>query len=781
MNNNLTTIKLKGACFYEGCKLDIFSNNKKHKDKLSVIYGKNGSGKSSITNAIYEYKKGITSDYSVIEWFDKDSNKINFSEEEKEQIFVYNEDYIEQNIKIDADGLKSIVMFGEQISLDEKIQTKENERDTCEKDKEKIHNEDYENFKNVMSPKYHQDIVIATLKENNKWADEDAKIKKNKNKSAVRKETINDIVKHKSDDSKENIKLNFKNLMLTYDKVSENNNKIVDPIKKIKYSNNIENNIIDLLAKKIEEPLVNDKEKRILAVIQNGGQKDIESIKEKFEKEEIEFCPYCFQTVTEKYKSELINSIQKIFNKDVEDHKEELEIIQIDRINLSYKEFELLDKELIYELQKQIKEHNDLLDQYQKLISNKKENIFTPILAKKIGLENNYIMINELLETLEEKRITFNKNIDNSEKIKNNLLLLNKQLAWFDIKKSYETYIKQDKKAKENLLEIEKLSKKEQEIKKDIISLKAKKSNVKIALDKINRNLEYIFFSKNRLTLGLKGGSYCIKSKGKDIKLKNLSIGERNIISLCYFFSKISDNCEEGNEFKNECLIVLDDPISSFDFGNKIGIYSFLRNVFNKVFINNENSRILVFSHELEVIFNIQQISSDIGIKKNCFVKILDQNNVKDFGKNKNDYGLLLEKVYKFADEEPEYEQLELTIGNVMRRVLEAFSTFTYKKGMSEISCDKNILNNIKSETQRNYFENLMYRLVLNGESHSEERSQTFTETSFYEYIAIEEKVRTAKDILVFLYLLNPQHIKSYLSLFPTAILDIENWSKTLY
>jgi len=773
----LLDIKIKGACFDEECKLNLFSNEK----KLSIIYGKNGSGKSSIAKAINEYKKGITADYSVIKWFDKDSNEINFTEEEKQQIFVYNEEYIEQNIRIDTEGLKSIVMFGEQVSLDEKIHDKNEELDTCTKRREKINIKCYEDDKDVMSPQYHQNMIMATLKENDKWADIDSKIKKNKKKSVVRKETIAEIVNNKSETTKENIEMNFKNLKIIYEKVSENKNKIVGSIKKIIYTNDIEENCIGLLSKKIEEPVVNDKEKKILDVIQNGGQKDIENIKEEFIKEDRIFCPYCFQKVTEHYKFELVNSIQKILNKDVENHKIELTSLQIEDMDFIYNEYEVLDKELINKLEIQINKHNNLVDEYKELINNKKENVFSPILTKELGLKNSYIMVNVILDDIEKRRIEFNKNIDDSEKIKNDLLLSNKQLAWYDIKNNYESYTKQKKKYKEDIIEREKLLKSEIEIKKDIRSLKAQKSNVKIALDKINQNLEYIFFSKDRLSLELKGDKYCIKSKGKYIQLKNLSIGERNIISLCYFFSQILNNCEEGNEFKNEYLIVLDDPISSFDFENKIGIYSFLRTVFNKVFSNNQNSRILVFSHELEVVFNMQKIGSDIG-KNRSTLKILEQKNIKDFGKNKyNDYGLLLEQVYKFAYKELEYEQLELTIGNVMRRVLEAFSTFTYKKGIAEISCDQNILNNINSKEQRNYFQNLMYRLVLHGESHSEERAQTITQTSFYQYIGIEEKVRTAKDILVFLYLLNPEHIKAYFKSFPNDIANIKNWSQTLY
>lgn len=35
---------------------------------------------------------------------------------------------------------------------------------------------------------------------------------------------------------------------------------------------------------------------------------------------------------------------------------------------------------------------------------------------------------------------------------------------------------------------------------------------------------------------------YYLKSRGKDVKPKNVSQGERNIIALCYFFLQIASN-----------------------------------------------------------------------------------------------------------------------------------------------------------------------------------------------------------------------------------------------
>ena len=86
--------------------------------------------------------------------------------------------------------------------------------------------------------------------------------------------------------------------------------------------------------------------------------------------------------------------------------------------------------------------------------------------------------------------------------------------------------------------------------------------------------------------------------------------------------------------------------------------------------------------------------------------------------------------MYDYAlDGNAEYSMI---IGNVMRKVLEAFGTFTYKKGIDELSTNSDILDGLP-EIYKKYFENLMYRLVLNGGSHLKDKTQTIDDMNFYD------------------------------------------------
>ena len=67
-------------------------------------------------------------------------------------------------------------------------------------------------------------------------------------------------------------------------------------------------------------------------------------------------------------------------------------------------------------------------------------------------------------------------------------------------------------------------------------------------------------------------------------------------------------------------------------------------------------------------------------------------------------------------------DEMDISIGNVARRLFEAFSTFMFKKGIEKVTLDESVLSLISDQHKREYFQNSMYRLVLHTESHSRER-----------------------------------------------------------
>ncbi len=191
---------------------------------------------------------------------------------------------------------------------------------------------------------------------------------------------------------------------------------------------------------------------------------------------------------------------------------------------------------------------------------------------------------------------------------------------------------------------------------------------------------------------------------------------------------------------------------------------SLLRHQFYSIRKGNPNSRILLLTHDLRSAFDMVKIRSELKDGKGAnkmFLELVDKQMRER--KVSNEYKKLLEYVYDYAKNpvDDKEEHVETGIGNVMRRALEAFSSFCYNMKFEEMMCLEGVLKNIPEE-KRNYYENFMCRLTLNGESHMEER--VYNLNTITPYFTKQEKVQTAKSVLLFLSYVNKEHLSCYLA-----------------
>ncbi|MBQ7675638.1 MAG: hypothetical protein IJT33_04165, partial [Campylobacter sp.] len=176
-------------------------------------------------------------------------------------------------------------------------------------------------------------------------------------------------------------------------------------------------------------------------------------------------------------------------------------------------------------------------------------------------------------------------------------------------------------------------------------------------------------------------------------------------------------------------------------------------------------------THDIQTYFDLDKIIKDIfgtkdAKKKTSKLELNGKHMIKIDDEKRQEYTELLKEIYVFALNPNKYQCLSITIGNTMRRVLEAYATFIYRKGIEEISTDDKILSIIEEKDSeiKLYFENFMYRLVLHGESHMKEKVQAMNNNlDFFQFIDDKEKQRTAKFVICFLYSLNERHILNHL------------------
>lgn len=101
--------------------------------KISLIYGRNGAGKSTLAKAFRKIKGESVNTITTTDALNMENQPIVLSEAERASIFVFDEDFIATNVRIEGSGLGSIVMLGEQVDLTTQIEQAERELKKAEK------------------------------------------------------------------------------------------------------------------------------------------------------------------------------------------------------------------------------------------------------------------------------------------------------------------------------------------------------------------------------------------------------------------------------------------------------------------------------------------------------------------------------------------------------------------------------------------------------------------------------------------------------------------------
>lgn len=195
-----------------------------------------------------------------------------------------------------------------------------------------------------------------------------------------------------------------------------------------------------------------------------------------------------------------------------------------------------------------------------------------------------------------------------------------------------------------------------------------------IGADKMN---EYLgrFFNDNKLTIKrMDNGRYKLF---RDLfPAKNLSTGERNIISLIYFFTKL----EESHFDLNCAIIFIDDPVSSLDSNHIFGVYGFLSEKLK------ECGQLFISTHNFDFYNLLKDYKRyDLSNKGNLYLIKRTQSNIlieslpKVLEKFKSEYNYLFSILYEFnkAVDKNNFEALYI-LPNILRRFFEAFLYMKY-------------------------------------------------------------------------------------------------------
>lgn len=756
MFKEITGIKIKNVFFNPEANIELFSFNKNRNHQVSVIYGRNGTGKSTIAKSILNYKKPL--DSVEMKFVNKNNDDISFDNDISEHIYVYNEDFMEEKVKFrENDSMNAIVLLGEQVEYDKIIKELNGDLSKENIKLKNINIELYEDIKNTLNPEYHLNKLRTKLQET--LGEREKNFRKLSRRSSITDDIINEAKIFKTKKSLDIMVEEYKELLNKYELVSGDDIDLID-----KESINFEKPKVDLpkikrlLSIKLEKPLSNEIVNKIKLVLERDGVQTIKEIDSYFRENKSDVCPFCFRDYNQQFSEELIKNINVLLNDELETHQEELDRVKLVDVNkIETNNIEEIGHELIEGINKTIGEYNKEVLRINKIIDSKKNNpyevkiIETNILNIITDLNNSYKKIIAQIESI-------NKDITNKSKILNDLRDKNKEYAFIesiDIIKEYKkTFNKYNivKNDQNNIL------KNIREIEAKIQHKESLKANIQIATSLMNTWLNNIFMEKDRIKLVCDGDKYNILSRGEPIRLKDLSNGERNAVSLAYFFAKLIEGGTVEDLESKPIFLVLDDPLTSFDFEYKLGILSFLKMVIEKT-LNNTSSKILLFTHQLDAAYSLSNMIDDCEkSNRNNSKKQLVNKQTIEFSIHQNMYIKLLNAIGQFIiDDENNNEHL---IPNKIRRVLESFAVFNFGVSISQVSTDGVIINNIKSAKIKEYYKNNLYKITLNTGSHLRESTYGIEEGMLLDTFSTEQINNIAKDVILLIKELNPAHFE---------------------
>lgn len=190
--------------------------------------------------------------------------------------------------------------------------------------------------------------------------------------------------------------------------------------------------------------------------------------------------------------------------------------------------------------------------------------------------------------------------------------------------------------------------------------------NSQIPADKINKDIAFIM-GRSELVFTNTEFGYHITRNGKHAK--NLSKGEENAIALIYFFNSLQD----VDVNISNTIVVLDDPISSFDSNFYYNAISYIR---EKTL---QAGQTFIFTHKFALLKDFSMMFKEhtnrYTIQRIQDVpQIINEDNL--IGQYHDEYAYLFKKIYNFVKSPPRDTSEYLQYPNIARRVLEGFLTF---------------------------------------------------------------------------------------------------------
>lgn len=493
--------------------------------------------------------------------------------------------------------------------------------------------------------------------------------------------------------------------------------------------------------KKIEESpifskvIVGNKNSSVSALIDKLGNSDwvkdgLEFVKENTEEQT---CPFCqSKTLT----NDIIKNINAYFDDSYQD-----DLKEIDNYYNQYKDcYESIPSKDDYmsgECEKKYSKDFELI--YNRLVNQIESNIGLMFQKSKtpsaeISIKSTALVIDELnkiIKSINKDINSYNQRIKNREKN----LIETKEIFWtimrweFDhIIESYQNYeIEQNKK-------IGLISEEERQLKEKILELNnfiSEKQRQTINIDEAITNINHALIEigiddfKIEKSSDEKALYYLKRENNTENIFKSLSEGEKMVISFLYFI-ELCKGKRAIDSRKTDKIVVIDDPISSL---SHIHVFNIGRLIHNEFLRNDKYNQIFILTHSLYFFYELTCTNH----KERKDIQAL-------FRLQKNNEGSSILKM-KYEEIQNDYQsywyivrdksQPPALIANCMRNIIEYFFNFVEHQDLNTVF-DKAKLKSNKFAAFNRY---------MNRESHS--KGQNIFDIKEFDYDNFKEAFKS--------------------------------------
>lgn len=765
-----------------------------------MIYGKNGSGKSTLGEALTvlsdsqerttESKDEFPSEPSDLEVTALFNTHSGPSDTNDVVSLVFNERFIERHVKLKRDGLETVVLFGEQIQVQEEL---ENAQQELETQKSSLAAAQTEFDSATESEKAAFQALQKVLRAG--WAQRQKTIRGNSGASPVGRDVIAKIIQtavpsNSLIDSSQTLSLSERIDEFLRMSESESPTRPWVTFNNTNYADMVDP---DLLEEALDAPTGSGIAKRVGEALRRYST-EVHRARELFSDEATTYCPACLQDTSSAYKVELLDAISAAIDDKAKDFGDRLERSKLRLVELDPS---LIDGRLAQEAQRFETAQADLNSHLQKWNDACEAKKLTMYSATSWDNEHLKAAAEEFLASvnaLEERANEIDQAIQERSKRQRRLEADNAKVARLECDAQVTSY----NQATERLHKAASTLESEREQLNRLASLEAELAarlmNAQVAIDDINASLRAIFAEEERLALALNTNPgvephYVLRTRGRAVQPSRLSIGERNIVALAYFFVSVRKRLDElaKSASRRWLVIGIDDPVSSMDMDNRLGIHGFLGSQMQRIFTHSHTDvKMVLLTHDLGVARELEKAStgallsavkerneswkwnhSQVGIQLVSKFELSSTHRlvrVDDQLSKQNDYGKLVNVMWNCATESLSTDDtLSLTIGNVTRRVLEAFSTFIYNESA------------IPSQTLADEYARVTdgaelivdlgpgHRMFLHENSHSADRLTAMSDFGGVVGIDAEEQIRHVRKVLAFMFTLQPYHVTTFL------------------